>query len=157
MTLMDAIEYLLEDHLRHRELLSATEDDRTRFSELKNDFVHHVNMEEAVFYPNLLKVPELEPIVREAWEEHSLCMQLLQELDDPEISEKARDSKFAVFKKLSLAHLDHEEAELFPRIRKLASKEFLLEVGHQMMIQKNSTKTNDILYPDDPGIHKLQD
>ena len=154
---MDAIAYLIEDHDRHRKLLSLTEKDHSKFSELKDDFVHHVNIEEAVFYPNLLKVPELESIVREAWEEHSLCMQLIQEMDGPQISKKMWESKFAVFKKLSLSHLEHEETELFPRIRKLASEEFLLEVGHQMLIQKHAVATDDILYPDQPGMHKLQD
>lgn len=151
---MDAIEYLLHDHERHRKLLQDTETDKSHYQALKDDFVHHVNIEEAVFYPNLLKVPELEAIVREAWEEHSLCMQLLQEMDESH-SPKLWESKFAVFKKLTLAHLDSEETELFPRIRKLASKEFLNDVGQQMIFQRHSVSTEEILYPDTPGIHKL--
>lgn len=154
---MDAIEKLLAEHVSHRKLMDDIEMDRSLYSTLRDEFVHHVNMEEAVFYPNLLRVPELEAIVREAWEEHSLCMQLLQEMDELELDSKMWESKYAVFKKLALTHLDEEETNLFPRVREMASKEFLLEVGKQMMIQKASTSTEEILYPEVEGSHKLQD
>lgn len=153
---MNAIEFLLKEHDSHRKLLEQIENDKTLFPVLKDEFVHHVNIEEAILYPNLLRVPELEAIVREAWEEHSICMQLMQEMDDPELSEKLWDSKFSVFKKLTLTHLDDEEVKLFPRIREMASNEFLMEVGNQMVIQKSSISTNDILYPEVEGSHKLQ-
>lgn len=153
---MDAIELLLKEHDSHRKLMDEVEEDHALFQKLKDEFVHHVNMEEAVLYPNLLRVPELEAIVREAWEEHSLCMQLLQEMDEEGISDKLWESKFSVFRKLALTHLEEEETKLFPRLREMASKEFLLEVGRQMIHQKSSTSTEEILYPQVEGSHKLQ-
>ncbi len=152
---MNAINYLLEEHRTHREGLEAVETDTNAFSALRDEFIHHVNMEEVILYPNLLKVPELEAIVRLAWEEHNLCMQLIQEMDNVESGSPAWKAKFKLFKKLVLDHLDEEETELFPKIRKLASEEFLRDVGQQMIVQKTFTDTEEIIYPDDPGSHKL--
>jgi 8-oxo-dGTP pyrophosphatase MutT (NUDIX family) len=155
MSPMDAIEILLEEHKLHRQLLTEIDANRKLFANFRYEFVHHVNMEEEIFYPNLLKVPSLESIVREAWEEHSLCMQLLQEMDQLPEDDKNWESKFAVLKKLVLQHLDDEEAHLFPNVLKLASSEFLHDVGEQMVIHKALTSTEEILYPKIPGSHKL--
>lgn len=152
---MNAIDYLLEEHRTHREKLDEIETDTDAFPSFREEFIHHVNMEEAILYPNLLKVPELEGVVRLAWEEHSLCMQLIQEMDSADTGSAAWTTKFTLLKKLVLDHLDEEERELFPKIRKLASEEFLQDVGEQMMVQKTFTATDEIIYPDEPGSHKL--
>lgn len=153
---MNALTLLLDEHNSHRNLMELIEKDKTYFSQFRTELIHHVNMEEAILYPNLLKVPQLEMIVREAWEEHSLCMQLLQEMDDPSLTEKMWASKFAILKKLLLTHLEEEEIRLFPKINDLASGEFLSEVGQQMLIQKELTEADEILYPEEPGSHKLK-
>lgn len=152
---MNAIEYLLEEHRRHRESLDLIETDESAFPEFRREFIHHVNVEEAILYPNLLKIPELESVVRLAWEEHSLCMQLIQEMDSTDVGSAAWKTKFTILKKLVLDHLEEEEDELFPKIRELASPEFLNEVREQMMFQKELTDTEEIIYPDEPGSHKL--
>lgn len=152
---MNAVDLLLREHDSHRKLLEEVTIANERFSVLRDEVIHHVNMEEAILYPNLLRVPELESIVREAWEEHSLCMQLIQEMDAVSNDIKAWEAKFSTFKKLLISHLDDEEERLFPRIRALASEEFLLDVGEQMLVQKASTPTDQIIYPDEPGSHKI--
>lgn len=152
---MNAIDYLMEEHRRHREGLDLIETDENIFPQFRREFIHHVNVEEAILYPNLLKIPELESVVRLAWEEHSLCMQLIQEMDSADVGSPAWKTKFTILKKLVLDHLDEEEKDLFPKIRELASPEFLNDVGEQMMFQKELTGTEEIIYPDEPGSHKL--
>lgn len=152
---MNAIDYLLEEHRRHREHLDAIETDESAFPEFRREFIHHVNVEEAILYPNLLKIPELESVVRLAWEEHSLCMQLIQEMDMADTGSAAWKTKFTILKKLVLDHLDEEEDDLFPKIRELSTPEFLNEVGEQMMFQKELTATEEVIYPDRPGSHQL--
>jgi len=152
---MNAIDFLLNEHTTHRELLDQVEQDPSTWDVLRKEIIHHVNIEEAILYPNLLKVKVLENIVREAWEEHSLCMQLVQEMDDPEISAESWSAKFKTLKKLLLSHLDDEEERLFPKIRSLASEEFLNDVGEQMVVHKVATPTENIIYPDVPDSHKL--
>lgn len=152
---MDALQYLILEHESHKQLLNQIPDDLTLYTSFRQELIHHVNMEEAVFYPNLLRVKELESIVREAWEEHNLIMQLLQELDDLSQNDPTWLAKFEVLKKLLLLHIDEEEKELFPKIRSRASREFLYDVGEQMEVQKTFTKPDEILYPEKDGIHKI--
>ena len=152
---MDAIEYLISEHVSHRELLEKIDSKNDLYQSFRKELIHHVNMEEAVLYPNLLKVPDLEPAIREAWEEHNLCMQLIQELDDPELQPKEWLAKFTTLKKLLLIHLDDEEVQLFPKIQERASKAFLNEVYQQMIIQKTTVPTEEIIYPEEEGSHKL--
>lgn len=152
---MNAIDLLLDEHRTHRERLDEIETEREAFNEFREEFIHHVNMEEAILYPNLLKIPSLKAIVHMAWEEHSICMQLIQEMDQAKVGSPAWEAKFSVLKKLVLDHLDEEEKELFPKIKELASEEFLQDVGEQMLVQKVFTPTEEIIYPEDPGSHKL--
>ena len=148
---MNAIDYLMEEHLRHRECLDLIETEEKIFPLFKQEFIHHVNVEEAILYPNLLKIPELENIIRLVWEEHSLCMQLIQEMDAADVGSKAWKTKFIILKKLVLNHLDQEENELFPKIRDFSNTEFLNDIGEQMMFQKELTST----YPDRSRGHQL--
>lgn len=152
---MNALELLIREHESHKQLLTAVESDSSLFSRLREELIHHVNMEEAVFYPNLLRLPDLAKTVREAWEEHNLIMQLIQEMDSLPPDADEWKAKFEVMKKLLLLHIEDEETRLFPVIRQLASSEFLTEVGEQMQVQKTFTPTEDIIYPDEEGTHKL--
>lgn len=152
---MNAINYLMNDHRSHRARLDEIETNRDAFFAFRDEFIHHVNVEEAILYPNLLTMPEFESYVRRAWEEHSICMQLVQELDDVTIGSQAWNAKFSILKKLVLEHLKEEEDELFPRIKELSSEEFLQEVGDQMLIQEVTTPTEEIIYPEEPGSHVL--
>lgn len=152
---MNALAFLILEHDSHKKLLRQIQDESSLFSRLREEIIHHVNMEEAVFYPNLLRLPALEKIVREAWEEHNLIMQLIQEMDNlPEGSEKWM-AKLDVLGKILLMHIEEEEEKLFPKIRSLASTEFLCDVGEQMAVQKTFTPTEEIIYPEVEGSHKL--
>lgn len=144
---MNALDYLINEHQSHRKLLDEISQNRAVYDTFRTELIHHVNMEECILYPNLLKVKELEPIVREAWEEHNLIMQLVQQMDDPKLDQNVWMSKFQTMKKLLLLHLDEEETRLFPRIRELATPLFLEDVGEQMLIQKETKPTEDIIYP----------
>lgn len=152
---MNALDKLILEHESHKRLLAAIETDQNRYFEFREELIHHVNMEEAIFYPNLLKVNELEQHVREAWEEHNLIMQLLQELDKLDIKDVAWKPKFEVLSKLLLMHIEVEENNLFPEIRRLASPEFLCDVGEQMEIQKDSVEPEEVLYPSIENSHKI--
>ena len=122
-------------------------EDSAIFSIFRDEVIHHVNMEEDVLYPNLLKVKNLESIVLEAWEEHSLLMQVFQEMDPIPNGSKEWSAKFEVLKKLMLMHLENEEINLFPKISALASPEFLDEVGKEMISHKKHTDPEEVLYP----------
>jgi hemerythrin-like domain-containing protein len=147
---MDALTFLLNDHAKLRSLFQSGV-----YAPLRDELVKHVNVEEEVLYPALMKVPELEPIVLEAWEEHNLCMRLLQELDDmTEEDDKYREAKFTTLMKMTLEHLDEEEREMFPLIKKFSNEAFLNEVGEQMRTHKKKTDPDEVLYPEVPESHR---
>lgn len=152
---MNALAMLILEHDSHKNHLQKIQTDFSHFARLREEIIHHVNMEEAVLYPNLLRLPALDKAVREAWEEHNLIMQLIQEMDSlPEGSEKWK-AKLDVLRKLLLIHIEDEEEKLFPIIKSLASEEFLCDVGEQMAVQKTFTPTEEIIYPEEEGSHKL--
>lgn len=143
---MNALELLTEDHRRHEDLLDKLHIDR-HYAEFRDELIRHVHIEEEVFYPRLFEIPDLKDAVTLALEEHTLCMQLLQELDDESLSDGVREAKLRILSELLLGHERREEEELFPLVKDLATTEYLREVGTQMRIQKKETDPEKILYP----------
>lgn len=152
---MNALSLLILEHESHKKLLQEMQTDISFFTRFREEIIHHVNMEEAFFYPNLLRLSELDKIVREAWEEHNLIMQLIQEMDLLPQGSREWKAKLDVLRKLLLMHIEDEETKLFPIIKNLASEEFLCDVGEQMAVQKTFTPTEEIIYPEEEGSHKL--
>ncbi len=143
---MNALKLLTTDHRRHEELLRP-ENIQKNYSELRDELIRHVHIEEEIFYPRLFEIPDLKDAVALALEEHTICMQLLQELDDDQLTETAKVAKLKVLTELLLSHEAKEENDLFPQIKELASLEYLNEVGTQMLIQKKGTDPEEVLYP----------
>lgn len=49
---------------------------------------------------------------------------------------------------LLLLHLSEEEEKLFSNVWKLASEDFLEDIGEQKIFQKGSIETEKIIYPE---------
>lgn len=143
---MNAIELLTADHRKHEKLLDNLKSDRN-YAEFRDELIKHVHIEEEIFYPRLWEIPELKDVVTVALEEHTLCMQLFQELDNDELPETVRDAKIKILSELLRNHEKREEEELFPLVKDLASTTYLNEVGTQMRIQKKVTDPEKVLYP----------
>lgn len=152
---MDAVNFLIKEHDTHRALLSQALEAETHFKSMRRELIHHVNMEEAILFPNLLRIEVLKDYVTVAWEEHNLIMQLLQELDQFDYKSTLWVAKFEVLKKLVLSHMQDEEEKIFPLIDANSSHEFLKDVYEQMCVQKESTNSQEIIYPERPGSHHL--
>lgn len=143
---MNALQLLTEDHRRHEEFLGRLREDR-QYAEFRDELIRHVHIEEEIFYPRLFEISHLKDAVTLALEEHTLCMQLLQELDDAKLPEIVRDAKLKILTDLLLGHERREEEELFSLVKELATSEYLNEVGTQMKIQKKNTDPEKVLYP----------
>lgn len=143
---MNALELLTADHRHHEDLLGKLKSDR-HYSEFREELIKHVHIEEEIFYPRLWEISELKDAVTLALEEHTLCMQLLQELDDEKLSDVVRDAKLKILTELLLNHEAREEKELFPLVKELASTSYLNDVGTQMRIHKEVTDPEKVLYP----------
>lgn len=150
----DAIEYLLDDHREHRRKLERCLKSPGNFHALRDDLIHHINLEEAVLYPHLLEIELTEEKVHFAWEEHRLLMQLLQEMDGIDPADVLWSAKLNALSKLLLAHLDEEEKELFPKIRKVMKPEVLKEMTVELEQQRGKVSADEILYPEEEGAHQ---
>lgn len=151
---MNALDFLKQEHDEHRRLFETAGVSGDEFETLRAELIHHVNIEETILFPRLKMIPLLRETVESAWKDHNEIMERIQELDA--ISDKLlREPLFKELKELHLAHIEEEEQVLFPRVRKLATEDYLIECGKQLLIQKNGPSEDDILYPEVPGSHEI--
>lgn len=136
---MDAIELLEQQHREVEELFERYESLGDRaiksrkqiFETIGDKFAVHAKIEEEIFYP-ATKAARTEELLQEAVEEHlsvkRICADLLaMEPDDPQF-----DAKVSVLKEQVEHHVEEEEEELFPNVRKILDQEELEDLGMQM-------------------------
>lgn len=107
------------------------------FGNLKTELDVHTHIEETIFYPELEKADETHDITLEAFEEHRLVKQLLQELDKMDKGDETWTARFTVLKENIEHHVEEEEGEMFPKARKVLSAEQAEIIGTQMEEEKN--------------------
>jgi hemerythrin superfamily protein len=90
-------------------------------------------MEEKLFYPWVL-AKQTEDILRESTEEHLQIKRVLADLLALDPGDEQFDAKLSVMKEEITHHArEEEEGELFPKVRKMASKEDLDALGGEML------------------------
>lgn len=135
---MDALELLLEDHARIRNLLeraSETEDPDARgelFQQLKGELMLHERKEEEVLYPALQNHPRAREIVLEGYEEHHVADTILHELEATDTSDERWAAKLKVLKENLEHHIEEEEKEMFDKARQVFDRNELKSLGERM-------------------------
>lgn len=145
---MDAFELLKSDHKKVAgimEKIDATTERalKTReelFTQLKTELDLHAEIEEKIFYPVLEKAKESRDITLEAFEEHRLVKQLLQELDAQDKDDETWTAKFTVLKEQVEHHVEEEEGDMFKKARSVLTKEEIEELGERMEEAKGAEK-----------------
>jgi iron-sulfur cluster repair protein YtfE (RIC family) len=102
------------------------------FTQLKTELDVHARIEETIFYPELEKADETHDITLEAFEEHRLVKQLLGELEKMDKSDETWTARFTVLKENVEHHVEEEETDMFPKARKVLTKEQAEEIGTRM-------------------------
>ena len=138
----DAIVVLKDDHKQIRKLFrdfqGAGENATTAKGKIATRIIEeltvHTYLENEVMYPEVRKrMPELEDEILESYEEHHvadvLCMELYAMAPDAE----RFDAKVAVLIENVTHHMDEEEQEWFPKVRKGLSRATLHEIGARMV------------------------
>ena len=139
---MDALELLKKDHRKVAELfeqVEATEDEkkhRQLFEQIKGELETHAHIEEAVMYPAFEKKEELKDMVLEAYEEHKQIKTLLREIAALSDGSERLDAKLKVMGENVEHHVDEEENEMFPKVKKLYDKEQLERMGQELEAAK---------------------
>lgn len=135
---MNAIELLEQQHKETKALLKKIEkaegeEKQKLFEEVADALAVHATIEEKEFYP-ATKSARTEELLEEAVEEHLSVKRLLADLLEMEPSDPQFDAKITVLQEQVLHHVEEEEGELFPKVKKLLSREQLEDLGAAMEV-----------------------
>ncbi|BFM08865.1 hemerythrin domain-containing protein [Halioxenophilus aromaticivorans] len=127
---MNIFEALRKDHDKQRALLdrlshtSGASDERVSlYAELKEELQHHAVAEERHFYSPLIDVDMTIELSRHGIAEHHEIDELLEEIDDADMSTSAWMAAFKKLKHKVEHHLEEEEQEFFPVAGRALSEE----------------------------------
>ena len=135
---MDAISLLKDDHRAVEALFKRFEkagsDAHVERRRIVDDIIKelsvHAEIEETVFYPAVREaVPPTEDEVLEALEEHHVAKWTLSELEGMDPRAERFEAKVTVLMENVRHHVEEEESELFPQVRKALSRKALNDMG----------------------------
>ncbi len=142
---MNAIDLLERQHRAVEELFEEFEATGKRAHktkerlcrEISDQLAVHSEIEEKIFYPEA-KQENTEELLRESVEEHLSVKRLLAEIIEGGTQDEQFEARMKVLKEQVEHHVEEEEGELFPKVRKACSKEELEDLGDRMnaMAQK---------------------
>ncbi|MDQ6847537.1 MAG: hemerythrin domain-containing protein [Candidatus Dormibacteraeota bacterium] len=150
MPAQDGIALLREDHRAVKKLFkefSATGDrahaQRRRLADrIITELSVHAGIEENVLYPRArATAPKLKDDVLEALEEHHLAKMTLAELQKMPASDERFAAKMQVLIESVNHHMEEEESQLFPKLRKAFSRDDLIVMGEDMRAAKRVVPT----------------
>jgi len=145
---MDAIQLLKKDHDAVRGLLDELETTTPRglkkrtelISRIARELKAHTTIEEEIFYPAFKAAGTKGDDAKmffEAKEEHRAAGDLvLPDLLCTDPGSEKFSGRAKVLKEMIEHHASEEETDMFPRAKKLLSKEELLALGDQMSARK---------------------
>jgi hemerythrin superfamily protein len=151
MASTDAITMLKEDHKSVEQLFKRFEKAGERAYVEKRNVVDrivealsvHAAIEEQVFYPLVrATVPGAEDHTLESLEEHHIVKWVLSELDSMSPEDERFDAKVTVLIESVRHHVQEEEQDLFPMVRKELGRDSLSDIGEVMAQARNSAPTH---------------
>ena len=95
----------------------------------------HTQIEEEIFYPASREILDEGDMVDEAVVEHASAKELIAELEAMQPTDDLYDAKFIVLSEQIEHHVEEEETELFPDVRK-KDKARLEEIAPQLKARK---------------------
>jgi hemerythrin superfamily protein len=139
---MDVLKLLTEEHDEAKAVFTKLEKAEgaaaTRlWDQLKSMLTLHEEMEETLFYPQLKEKQPTEELVLEAYQEHHVMDLLIEEISALDVSDEAWAPKVKVLQENTEHHIEEEEKELFPKVRKIWDTATREQVGRQMQEMKD--------------------
>jgi hemerythrin-like domain-containing protein len=144
---MDAITLLKQDHKTveglFKKFQKAGEGAKKTQQDLADRIVEelsvHTAIEEQVFYPAVREaLEEEEDTILEGIEEHHIAKVLLSEISNMDPEDERFRAKVTVLIESVRHHVEEEEKELFPEVRKALGRKKLGEIGDQLEEAKQS-------------------
>ena len=146
----DAIRVLTDDHRQVEELFVRFEKSGDGAHKQRQDLVQritealsiHASIEEEIFYPAARRfIADAADDVLEALEEHHLVKLTLAELETMDPGHERYGAKVTVLIENVRHHVDEEEGELFPTIRKALDTAQLRKIGDELVAAKRTAPT----------------
>ncbi|KJY28813.1 hemerythrin [Streptomyces sp. NRRL S-444] len=153
---MDAIVLLRDDHKTVEKLFKRFEktgdDDvaerRTIADEVIEELTVHAWVEERIFYPAAREAaPETTDHILESIEEHHAVVWMLSELKNMDPADERFKAKMSVLMENVRHHVEEEEQEWFPQVRKAMGRKRLTELGDQLEAEKNKAPRGPLAVP----------
>jgi hemerythrin-like domain-containing protein len=140
----DAIALLTKDHREVAEMFEQFEQLSDRAKASKKRLVDqittalklHTQIEEEIFYPAVREASDaLGDSVDEAVVEHAAAKDLIAQLDEMDPDDELYDAKVKVLSEQIEHHVEEEEKEMFPKVKKLGLD--LAALGQDMAARKD--------------------
>jgi hemerythrin-like domain-containing protein len=136
---VNAIDLLEQQHREVEDLFEEFKDAGEGARKTKERLCHriedalavHAEIEEKIFYPES-KQEDTEELLRESVEEHLAIKRIIADLLESSPEDEQFDAKMQVLEEQVEHHVEEEESELFPKIRKACSAEELEDLGRRM-------------------------
>ena len=138
---MDVLEFLKDEHDEAKSMFSKLEKARGAeaqrlWDRLRSMLTLHEEMEETHLYPSLKEEPPTEDLILESYQEHHVMDVLIGEISELEPSDEEWAPKIKVLQENTEHHIEEEEGELFPKVRKIWDKARREEIGQRMQQMK---------------------
>lgn len=105
---------------------------RKLFISIADSLAAHATIEEKLFYPTAYRGEELQELLRMAVEEHLAVKRIISDLLAMEVTDEQFVAKMSVLKELVMHHVEEEQTEIFPQVKKQMSRTELLALGEEM-------------------------
>jgi hemerythrin superfamily protein len=150
---VDAITLLKDDHKSVEKLFKKFEDvgdnavktKRRLVDQMIDELTTHAYIEETVFYPAARKAaPDTADHVLESIEEHHVVVWLLSELAGMDPADERFTAKVTVLIENVRHHVEEEEQDWFPLVRKAMGTNALRELGEELAAAKPNAPGNPL-------------
>ena len=138
---------LKEDHNRHRKLLAAiaetqgdSEERRKAWDEFYHDVSAHAAAEEETFYSKLISKTWGQDAARHSVHEHKELDDLMDELNEMDMSSPGWLNKFHTLEHDYLHHIDEEEEEVFGRAKQEIDDAEIEDFGARFLRRKTKER-----------------
>ncbi|HEY2730727.1 MAG TPA: hemerythrin domain-containing protein [Polyangia bacterium] len=138
---MNAIKLLESQHREVEKLFAKiksaddVDEKETLFTTLADSLAVHATIEEHHFYP-AVKANRTQDILLESLEEHVAIKRVLSDLLDTEVEDETFDAKIKVLEETVAHHVEEEEGDLFPKVKKLFDAKRLEAIGQEMSAEQ---------------------
>lgn len=138
----DAIALLIEDHKKVKDLFEKFDklSDRSKVNKKKIadqiclELTVHAQVEEEIFYPAVRAPIKDDDLMDEAVVEHASAKELIAQISEMDPGDDLYDAKVKVLSEQIEHHVEEEEGEMFPKVRK--TKVDLVALGEEMAARK---------------------